>query len=196
MILAQIICFFRCRDRKKTGVKNNSCHPVFILNRKNVKTRAIFLVILGIPGAKDHLREVNDAKTMKYRSEETVPHCLECGNPLPYGRKDRKYCSPACKNRSHNREARQWRFRYSSVIGILEKNHDILRHLIQIGVRSIPKEELAQLGYRLGFVTSSGRKGSRTVCRCFDIVFTDMETRISGLAVENLPWSRDEAAGA
>ena len=188
--------FLSLSGQEKDGRKNNSCHPVFIVNRKNVKTRAIFLVILGIPGAKDHLREVNDAKTMKYRSEETVPHCLECGNPLPYGRKDRKYCSPACKNRSHNREARQWRFRYASVLGILEKNHDILRHLIQIGVRSIPKEELAQLGYRLGFVTSSGRKGSRTVCRCFDIVFTDMETRISGLAVENLPWSRDEAAGA
>ena len=196
MILAQIMRFLPCRDRKKPGIKNNSCHPVFLLIHKNVKTRAIFLVILGIPDAKDHLREVNDAKTMKYSLEETVPHCLECGNPLPYGRKDRKYCSPACKNRSHNREARQWRFRYASVLGILEKNHDILRHLIQIGVRSIPKEELAQLGYRLGFVTSSGRKGSRTVCRCFDIVFTDMETRISGLAVENLPWSRDEAAGA
>ena len=133
---------------------------------------------------------------MKYRLEETVPHCLECGNPLPYGRKDRKYCCPACKNRSHNREARQWRFRYASIIGILEKNHDILRHLIQIGVRSIPKEELIQLGYRMGFVTSSGREGCRTVCRCFDIVFVDMDTRISGIALESLPWARDEAAGA
>ena len=99
---------------------------------------------------------------MKYRSEETVPHCLECGNPLPYGRKDRKFCCPACKNRNHNREARRWRFRHASVIGILENNHEILRHLIQIGVRSIPKEELIQLGYRMGFVTSSGRdKGRR-----------------------------------
>ena len=133
---------------------------------------------------------------MKYRLEETVPHCLECGNPLPYGRKDRKFCCPACKNRNHNRQARQWRFRYATIIGILEKNHDILRHLIQVGVRSIAKEELAQLGYRLEFVTSSGREGCRTVCRCFDIVFVDMDTRISGLAVENLPLARDEAAGA
>ena len=133
---------------------------------------------------------------MKYRLEETVPHCLECGNPLPYGRKDRKFCCPACKNRNHNREARQWRFRYSTVIGILEKNHEILRHLIQVGIRSIAKEELAQLGYRLEFVTSSGREGCRTVCRCFDIVFFDMGSRISGIAMEDLPWARDEAAGA
>ena len=133
---------------------------------------------------------------MKYRLEETVPHCLERGNPLPYGRKDRKFCCPACKNRNHNREARRWRFRYSTVIGILEKNHEILRHLIQVGIRSIAKEELAQLGYRLEFVTSSGREGCRTVCRCFDIVFFDMGSRLSGIAMEDLPWSRDEVAGA
>jgi hypothetical protein len=130
---------------------------------------------------------------MKYRSEENVPHCLECGDPLPYGRKDRKFCCPACKNRHHNREARQWRFRYASVIGILQKNHDILHHLIQIGVRSIPKTELVQLGYRHGFVTSSGREGRRTVCRCFDIVFFDTETRIAGLTVETLPLTREVA---
>ena len=132
---------------------------------------------------------------MKYRLDETVPRFLECGDPLPYGRKDQKYCSKSCKNRSHNREARRWRIRYSSIIGILEKNHDILRHLIQLGVRSIPKEELIQLGYRIGFVTSSGREGRRTVCRCFDIVFFDTETRIAGLTIETPPWSRDAAVG-
>ena len=133
---------------------------------------------------------------MKYRLEETVPHCLECGNPLPYGRKDRKYCCPACKNRSHNRDARQWRIRYASVISVLQKNHDILRHLVQVGIRTIAKEDLVQLGYRLGFVTSSGREGCRTVCRYVVIVFVDMDTRISGIALESLPWARDEAAGA
>ena len=132
---------------------------------------------------------------MKYILEETVPRCLECGDPLPYGRKDQKFCCKSCKNRHHNREARRWRFRYATVIGILEKNHDILRQLIQLGVRSIPKEELIQLGYRMGFVTSSGREGRRTVCRCFDIVFFDTETRIAGLAIENPPWVHDIAVG-
>ena len=133
---------------------------------------------------------------MKYRLEEPVSHCLECGDPLPYGRKDRKFCCPSCRNRHHNREARQWRFRYSTIIGILEKNHDILNSLIRIGIRSIPKTELVQLGYRMGFVTSSGREGRRTVCRCFDIVFTDMETRITGLTQETLPWDREDPPSA
>ena len=84
--------------------------------------------------------------------------------------------------------------RYASVIGILEKNHDILRQLIRMGIRSIPKAELEQLGYRAGYVTASGRVGKRTVCRCFDIVFTDMETRLSGLEIESAPWDRPGTA--
>ena len=87
--------------------------------------------------------------------------------------------------------SRQWRSRYATVIGILQKNHDILNHLIQIGVKSIPKTELDQLGYRAGFVTSSGRQGRRTVCRCFDIVFIDTETRLSGLSIDTLPLFRE-----
>lgn len=133
---------------------------------------------------------------MKYISENPIPCCLECGDPLPYGRKDRKFCCPSCKNRHHNRETRQWRLRYASVIGVLQKNHDILRQLIQMGIRSIPKTELEQLGYRAGFVTASGRVGRRTVCRCFDIVFIDMETRISGLEIESPPWDRELSARA
>ena len=133
---------------------------------------------------------------MKYISENPTPYCLECGDPLPYGRKDRKFCCPSCKNRHHNLETRQWRLRYASVIGVLQKNHDILRQLIQRGIRSIPKTELEQLGYRAGFVTASGRVGRRTVCRCFDIVFIDMETRISGLEIESPPWDRELSARA
>ena len=191
MILVLIACFLRSRAPEKAIVRFNSCPAGFPLFQRIVKTCAIFLAFLGIPGGKGHLHPEQKRKTMKYIMDDTVPHCLECGDPLPYGRKDRTFCSPACKNRHHNREARQWRIRYASIIGILEKNHDILRQLIQIGVRSIPKEELIQLGYRMGFVTSSGRVGRRTVCRCFDVVFIDMETRISGLELESPPWDRE-----
>ena len=128
---------------------------------------------------------------MKYLTEENVPHCLECGDPIPYGRGDRKFCSTGCKNRHHNREARQWRFRYARVIGILEKNHDILKHLVQLGIRSISKSELAQLGYRAGFVTSCTREARKTVCHCFDIVFCETETRILNLAEEPNLWFQD-----
>lgn len=131
---------------------------------------------------------------MKYKLDDSAAYCLECGEPLSYGRGDRKFCCNACKNRHHNREARQWRSRYAQIIGILQKNHDILSHLVRIGIKSIPKADLLQLGYRAGFVTSSARQGRRTVCRCFDIVFIDTETRIAGIAMESLPWDQQEGS--
>ena len=129
---------------------------------------------------------------MKYLLDEKVPHCLECGDPIPYGRGDRKFCSAGCKNRHHNREARRWRFRYARIIGILEKNHDILKHLVQLGIRSISKAELAQLGYRADFVTSCNREARKTVCHCFDIVFRETETKIVKLAEEPNLWFQDD----
>ena len=132
---------------------------------------------------------------MKYRLDDSQPLCLECGDMIPYGRGDRKFCSEGCKNRFHNREARQYRVRYARTIGVLQKNHDILQHLVRMGIRSISKAELVQLGYRPDFVTSFTRESRRTVCRCFDIVFFDTETRIAGLTIETPPWSRDAAVG-
>lgn len=129
-----------------------------------------------------------NGKAMKYELDESLPHCLECGDLLPYGRPDRKYCSIACKNKHHNREARQWRSRYTRTIGILQKNHEILRNLIQVGIRAISKSELVQLGYQPDFVTSSCRLGKKTVCHCFDIVFCETENRLTGLDMEKAPW--------
>lgn len=121
---------------------------------------------------------------MPYQPDESTPCCLECGDPLPYGRADRKYCSPACKNRYHNREQHHWRGRFTRVIGILQKNHDILLSLIRMGIRSIPKSELSQLGYRQDYMTSCRKEGKRMICRCFDIVFVEMENRLSNLSLE------------
>ena len=127
-----------------------------------------------------------NAMAMKYRLEESVPHCLECGDPLPYGRGDRKFCSDGCRNRFHNRDARRYRVRFTRTVGILQKNHDILKHLIRIGVHSVSKAELVQLGYRLDFVTSYSRERRRTVCHCFDIVFHVTETRLTNVSMDPL----------
>lgn len=40
-----------------------------------------------------------------------------------------------------------------------------------------------------------GQNGRRTVSCCFDIVIIDTETRLANLAMEDLPWACDEAAG-
>jgi hypothetical protein len=128
-------------------------------------------------------------KVMKYHLDESIPRCLECGDPLPYGgRGDRKFCCTSCKNRHHNREARQWRVRYARTIGILQKNHDILLHLVRMGIRSIPKSELVQLGYQPDFVTSCARVSRRLVCHCFDIVFHQTENRLTNLNMDTAPW--------
>jgi len=128
---------------------------------------------------------------MKYRLNETEPLCLECGDPLSYGRSDRKFCSDGCRNRWHNREARQYRARYARVVGILQKNHEILLGLLRLGIHAISKAELAQLGYRPEFVTSCIRERRRMVCRCFDIVFLSTETQITHLKEEPAPWAPD-----
>lgn len=125
---------------------------------------------------------------MKSQSDAELPRCVECGAILPYGRKDRKFCSVSCKNRHHNREARKWRGRYARTIGILQRNHEILRRLIQMGVRAISKAELVQMGYQIDFMTSCRRLRSRTVCHCFDIVFCETENRLTGLDMETAPW--------
>lgn len=127
-----------------------------------------------------------------YELESKTPHCLECGDPIPYGRSDRKYCSDRCRNRWHNREYRRWQRRYAQVIGILARNHGILDHLLHIGVRSVPKGELAQMGYNFDFVTSCRKVGRRTECRCFDIQYYDTDSRIMNLGRSKFAWEQEE----
>ena len=129
---------------------------------------------------------------MQYKSEGGGPCCLECGNPIPYGRSDRKYCSDRCRHRWHNRESRLWHRRYARVIGVLEKNHGILERLFRMGVQSVEKADLAQMGYNFDFVTSCRKVGRRTECRCFDLRYYETETRIFNLGFERFSWDGDD----
>lgn len=127
-----------------------------------------------------------------YETEGNYQHCLECGNPISYGRSDRKYCSDRCRNRWHNREYRRWHRRYARVIEILEKNHSILTHLLHIGIASVPKSELAQMGYNFDFVTSCRKVGHRMECRCFDLRYYETDSRIMRLDRDRFPWEAEE----
>ena len=126
-----------------------------------------------------------------YKIEDGEPHCLECGSLLPYGRTDRKYCSDYCRNRYHNRENRRLRHRFSTVIGILIRNYGILDRLVKIGVGSVPKTDLAQMGYNFDFVTSCRNVGRRTECRCFDLRYYETDTRITNLSPDRFSWDAD-----
>ncbi len=107
--------------------------------------------------------------------------CLQCGRILDpaLGRADRKFCSPACKNEYWNlqKNPRHKAF-MKRILSILNRNYDILHRLLQMGVTSIDRITLAQLGFNLQYVTHYQRLGSRQFYGCFDIQFELTPTRI------------------
>ena len=105
-----------------------------------------------------------------YRFEELGQHCLECGDPLVYGRANRKFCSEACKNRYHNRrKSISWERYKQKVIRTLERNHGILSALMAAGLKSVDVIDLAQMGFNFNYITSYRRNGRRHRFCCFDI---------------------------
>ena len=124
--------------------------------------------------------------------DEGTHRCLECGDPIPYGRSDRKYCCDACRHRYHNRESRRWHRRYARIIGILEKNYGLLERLIRLGVESTLKSDLVQMGYNLDFLTSCRKVGRRMVCRCFDIRYEETESRIRNISIDRFAFREED----
>ena len=151
---------------------------------ETLKSRLFFFQSLPYP------TETAIFAPMKYVLEENEARCLECGDPLPYGRTDRKYCSDRCRSRYHNREHLRWRRRFAWVTGILERNYEILDHLVRMGVTSIAKTDLAQLGYNGEFLTSCRKTGHRMVCHCFDIRFEETPSKFQNLSQE--PFSGED----
>ena len=121
----------------------------------------------------------------KEGTAEGIGYCLACGDVIEYGhgRPDRKFCSPACKNRWHNqRKAQSWRRYEQRVLRILEDNHEILDKLIRIGLSSIDRISLSRLGYDFNYVTSYHKVGHRDLYSCFDITYEATPSRIFRLA--------------
>lgn len=116
---------------------------------------------------------------MGYRTEhDDRPLCLECGEEIEYGRHDRKFCCQECKNRYHNRQHHYRRTVHLRIIGILNKNYEILNRLLMADVTSINLGDLSQMGYNPGFVTSCRKVRGHEECRCFDIRYFSTATRI------------------
>jgi len=117
-----------------------------------------------------------------YRYEQLKRHCLECGDILVYGRANRKFCCEACKNKWHNRrKSISWERYEQKIIHILERNHQILCHLVETGVTSIEVTDLARLGYEFDYVTSYRREGKRQLFQCFEIRYYQYGNRVYGI---------------
>lgn len=115
---------------------------------------------------------------MSYEEDNGGKRCLECGDVLPYGRKDMKFCSSSCKNKWHY-QSRSWvdalKLRTRS---ILDKNYSILEALLESGVTSIDIPDLAQMGYNFDCVTSYHKVRNRDEYRCYDIKYCMSASRV------------------
>lgn len=115
---------------------------------------------------------------MSYEEDNGGKRCLECGDVLPYGRKDMKFCSSSCKNKWHY-QSRSWvgalKLRTRS---ILDKNYSILEALLESGVASIDIPDLAQMGYNFDCVTSYHKVRNRDEYRCYDIKYCMSASRV------------------
>ena len=106
---------------------------------------------------------------MSYRkSQDPVPTCLECGRVV-YGRSDKKFCSPGCKDRWHNRKMHVYNKMRLKIMNALDRNYTILTRLLSQGIHTIDRVDIVQLGFRLDCVTSYRKVNRHDECRCFDI---------------------------
>lgn len=104
--------------------------------------------------------------------------CLKCGTVI-YGRADKKFCSPACKNAYHNDSVSGHRRARNKAIRTLNVNYDILDKLMKNEIRSISIERIRDLGFDENY--STGHRIGRTRHEeesCFDITYCRTETKI------------------
>jgi len=115
---------------------------------------------------------------MGYEKRETQTACLQCGDKIVYGRADKKFCCPACKNKYHNKLSSQSKQARQMTVKLLEENYKILENLLRAGISSILIEDIEGLGFTTKLFTSShrGRRGS--IYYCFDIGYRMSEARL------------------
>lgn len=116
----------------------------------------------------------------KYPDEErSNSHCLECGDPISYGRKDRKFCCRQCRYDYHNNTLRQFRFQKARTLSTLERNYAILEGLCSKGIEEISLLELCKMGYMPAYMTSMVRLKGHLECTLFDIHFRQSDSKLS-----------------
>ena len=121
---------------------------------------------------------------MLTKKDEYLLYCEECGHPILSGRRGRKFCCAACKNRWHNRKKDPPRDReVSRVVKILISNREILCKLVKMGITSIDRLTLLRLGFDLEYSTSFRWVGrSHQVFTCFDYTYELTPSRVKQIA--------------
>jgi len=129
-------------------------------------------------------------------------NCLFCGEPIPEGRPDKKFCSSVCKNRWHNRKNSSPRDKVQvRIIRILERNYDILDRLVNLGIKQLDILILINMGFNVNYGTSYRKSGIHDRYACFDISYELTPSRIKKIvrnpmetgADFNNPWKKPES---
>ena len=125
---------------------------------------------------------------MEYgKTLEQKTRCLECGEEIIYGRKDKKFCSEECRNSHHNRHHRSLRNYRRMVTGILDRNYEILEEMVRSGIRAIWVADAIALGFNPAYVTSFRKHGKRSMCHCYDICYVTTDNRMTSISkIQNL----------
>lgn len=119
---------------------------------------------------------------MDYKdSEDRITKCLECGDEIGYGRPDRKFCCPTCKNKYNNRRSQGSRLMKLKVINALNHNHEILSRLLKAGMTEIYILDAKRLGFSFEYVTSFRKVRSYAEFCCFDIKYRLTPTRLTSI---------------
>lgn len=116
-----------------------------------------------------------------------MPHCLECGDQIEYGRTDKKFCCEDCRVKYHYAASRMSKTYRRKILKTLSRNYSILESLIKADTVSMDLADLVPMGFVPGVVTSYRRNGKHEVYNCFDIKYIMTATRIYSIGkIQNL----------
>lgn len=121
--------------------------------------------------------EFNDGPDFGY-----VKRCLECGEPVPYGRTDKVYCCDSCRNRFNYGEKKLRIRNRTRVMKILSGNYSVLQTLLREKVESADLSQMVFRGFNPEYMTWCQRRPRYSECCCFDIRYNLTRARIFSIS--------------
>jgi predicted nucleic acid-binding Zn ribbon protein len=116
-------------------------------------------------------------------------YCPDCGSPI-FGRKDRKFCSDACRTNYHNIRLRHKLALVRKVNSILLKNRNILEFFLRQGKTILSLPELEASGYRLFWQTGkSDPPGTHRISMVYEYSLEELPD--GQFKIHQLDWLRE-----
>lgn len=119
---------------------------------------------------------------MKYSDTNNDPaRCLSCGDPIGYGRRDRKFCNDSCRMRYHNQKTHRVRASHGRILTALNRNYEILDAMLRKGTDHIDLGELLLCGFNENCFTGMRPGKYYREYDCFEITYRIHGRKLSGL---------------